>query len=135
MKNQEAISWRRISILVIVIVVLLLGSILSLGIIRNKSQKSSAYACIYRDNELIEQIDLRQVTEPYQLTFSYGEDDYNVVEVKEGSIGMVESTCPDHLCEEMGFIDQAYMPITCLPHHLVIRVTNEKAEQLDAVSY
>ncbi len=130
---------KRVLVLGILLVLILAASIISIIIIKKKSQKSTCYAEVYRDHELIETIDLSQVKEPYQVKIEYGDEDYNVLEVRRGSIGIVDSSCPDHLCEHMGFIDSSLMPITCLPNHLVIRIVNEAEEEddtgLDGIAY
>ena len=82
-------------------------------------------------------IDLSDVDEPYQIKLEYGDNDYNIVEVRQGSIGIVEASCPDHLCQNMGFIDSSVMPITCLPNHLIIKVVTGQSdtENIDSVAY
>lgn len=130
---------KRMVFLCVIILVILAIAIIAMILLKKQSQESTCYAEIYRDQELIQTIDLTNVEEPYQLRIDYGEDDYNVLEVRKGSIGIVESSCPDHLCENMGFIDSSLMPITCLPNHLVIRIVNAAEQEedtgLDGIAY
>ncbi len=57
---------------------------------------------------------------------------YNLIEVKEGRIRVLEADCPDQICVEMGWLDSA-APIVCLPNRLVIQYRDSKGN-LDAVA-
>jgi len=129
---------KRMILLSIVIFAILLASVIGILWIQKDSTNKHIYAEIYRDDECIDTIDLTNVDKPYQITYTYGEDGYNVVEVREGEIGIVEASCPDHLCVNMGFIHNNLMPVTCLPNHLIIRLYNDDRQSnggLDGVAY
>lgn len=100
-----------------------------------KTSENGAYAYIYQNDSVIKTIDLSNVDEPYRITIDTGDGGYNVIEVRQGSIGVVEASCPDGLCMNMGFIENSIMPVTCLPNHLVIKVMDEKPQELDGVVY
>lgn len=100
-----------------------------------KSADEGAYACIYQDDEIIKTIDLSDVDEPYRITIENDDGGFNIIEVRQGSIGIVEASCPDGLCMNMGFIENSLMPITCLPNHLVIKIIDEKPQEFDGVAY
>lgn len=105
---------------------------------QNSTKKSAGRAYIYQNDKLIKTVDLSDVSEPYRITIETEDGGSNVLEVRQGSIGVVEASCPDHLCKNMGFISNSLMPITCLPNHLVIKVTDgacEDATELDGVAY
>ena len=48
---------------------------------------------------------------------------YNLIEIKDGRIRVLEADCPDQICVDMGWLDSA-APIVCLPNRLVIRFTD-----------
>lgn len=126
---------KRAFVLCAVICVILLASIGM--IIYMNSRKTGAVAYIYQDNKLIKTVDLN-VTESYQITIDAPLGGSNVLEIRNGSIGVVSASCPDHLCMNMGFISNSLMPVTCLPNHLVIRVDNEReaaTSDIDGVAY
>lgn len=100
-----------------------------------KASGNGAYAYIYQNDSVIKKIDLSNVDEPYRITIDTGDGGYNVIEVRQGSIGVVDASCPDGLCMNMGFIENSIMPVTCLPNHLVIKVMDEKPQELDGVVY
>lgn len=125
----------RVIILVSVLAVILIASIATVLYMQNASTTGN-YAYIYQNDKLIKTIDLSQVTESYQLTIENENGGKNVIEIRPGSIGVVEASCPDHLCMNMGFISNSLMPVTCLPNHLVIRVDSKKnSTGIDGVTY
>lgn len=126
---------KRAVILAAVIAVITAGSILCI-IYMYKTADTGAYAYIYQNDRVIETIDLTNIHDTYRITVEAPDGGYNVIEVRQGSIGVVEASCPDGLCMNMGFIDNSLMPVTCLPNHLVIRVRNdENTQELDGVVY
>lgn len=121
----------------LVLVFLLLLSSVSI-VYRNKSTKKGTSVCIYRNNELLEKIDVREITEPYTIRIEGEDGAYNVLEIQEGAIGIIDASCPDHLCENMGFVSSAWMPITCLPNHLIVRLETEENSMenaMDGIAY
>lgn len=126
---------KRAVIIAAVIAVITTGSILCI-IYMYKTADTGAYAYIYQNDRVIETIDLTNIHDTYRITVEAPDGGYNVIEVRQGSIGVVEASCPDGLCMNMGFIDNSLMPVTCLPNHLVIRVINdENTQELDGVVY
>ena len=91
------------------------------------SPVSGQTARIIKDGETLYEIDLSAVKEPYTLRIEDEGGHYNVIEVRPGSIGMIEADCPDLLCVKMGFIRSDALPVTCLPHRLVIRIEGGSA--------
>ena len=95
----------------------------------NKEAKDGSYAYIYQNNELIKVVDLTNVKEDYEFRVEALDGGYNVVRVTtDGSIGIVEASCPDHVCMNTGFISNGLIPITCLPNELVIEVKNSNED-------
>ena len=82
-------------------------------------------ARISRDGVVLHEIDLDQVEDVYTITIHGTDGNYNIIEVRPGSIGMIEATCPDHLCIQMGFIYSDALPVTCLPNRVVIQIFGE----------
>lgn len=86
---------------------------------------------------VVERIDLSAVTEPYTKTVYTGNDDYNVIEVREGMIRVVEANCPEQVDVRQGWISSPYESIVCLPHRLVITILPAEPQRrdVDGVSY
>ena len=90
---------------------------------------SSQTAQIISDGEVLYTLDLSHTSDK-TLRIEYG-DGYNIVEITDGKIHVIEADCPDKICVNMGFL-QGGAPIVCLPHKLVIRYA--QGGELDAVA-
>jgi len=71
---------------------------------------------IFKDGELIYEIDLSNVKQPYELAIGG-----NLIEVRDGEIGVIRADCPDKTCVRTGFT-RGVKPIICVPNRLEIRV-------------
>lgn len=56
----------------------------------------------------------------------------NVIVVKDGRVSMKEADCPDKLCVKQGTISKNGQSIICLPHKLVVKITSDKEDTVDA---
>ena len=128
-KNTSKTATKKIAILLsLLIIVIGLGAGFSLYIM-NKDAKDGSYAYIYQNNELIMTVNLTNVKEDYEFRIDSEDGEYNIVRVTtDGSIGIVEASCPDHVCMNTGFIKNGLIPITCLPNELVIEVKNSNED-------
>lgn len=128
-KDKSKASTKKIAIILsLLILVIGLGAGLSLYIM-NKEATDGSYAYIYQNNELIKVVDLTNVKEDYEFRIDSEDGGYNIVKVTtDGSIGIIEASCPDHVCMNTGFIRNSLVPITCLPNELVIEVKNSKED-------
>lgn len=112
---------------------LLIGCVLALLVLiaafflwrQLSSTEEGRIARITQHGDLITEIDLSSVTEPYTLRVDGENGTYNVIEVRPGSIGVIEASCPDHICIQMGFIEDPFLPVTCLPNEVVIQIYPE----------
>ncbi|MCI8527797.1 MAG: NusG domain II-containing protein [Lachnospiraceae bacterium] len=77
---------------------------------------------LYQSGRLIRKIPLNELEEPYTFIVEDENGGSNEIEVRPGSIGILSADCPDHICVSQGFISDSRLPITCLPHRLVIRL-------------
>ncbi len=117
---------KRIILLSVLASVLALLAALAL-FMQLKAPASGQIARITQNGRVLYEIDLSAVKEPYTLRIEDEAGHYNVVEVRPGSIGMKEADCPDLLCVHMGFIRSDALPITCLPHRVVIQIVPSKS--------
>ena len=51
----------------------------------------------------------------------------NVIEVQSGKVHVSEADCPNQDCVDQGWISNAGQQIVCLPHKLVVNITDEDA--------
>lgn len=100
------------------------------------TQAESTYAYIAISDELYKEIPLTGQMSQKQIEIEneYGK---NTIMIENESIAIVESDCPDHLCEEFGFKNTVGDIIVCLPHQLYIEIKGNKSSQsqVDAKVY
>ena len=94
-------------------------------------KKSPAFI---RTKKLIYTIDLNSVKETYRLTIDGEDKSENIVEVRNGSIGIIEASCNDHICIDTGFIDNSSVPVVCLPNKIIIEISDNTDNSIDAVA-
>ena len=84
---------------------------------------------IYVDGEVVRTVDLRQ-SDSFNIETKYG---LNSILIEDGQICVADADCPDKVCVDMGRRSDDAVPITCLPHHLVIRI-KDAGDSVDAVA-
>lgn len=89
-------------------------------------------ATITVDGEIVEAIELGQDQQQFLIETRHG---MNWVEMKDGSVRMLEADCPDQLCVWSGAISKVNETIVCLPHRLIVEIVQYKGEgaEIDAV--
>ena len=115
----------------ILIFAAVIAACLIVWFIRGVKPERNIKARIELDGELIREIDLSEVAEPYEFTVE-AENGKNTVRVEPGRIAVVEADCPDKVCIKTGYIENGVVPIVCLPHRLAITVTG--SGEYDAVA-
>lgn len=92
--------------------------------------RAGATAIIEQDGETISELDLSKDTE---LVLDDGNGGSNTITVKDGKIAVTEANCPDLVCVHTGAISQTGEVIACLPHKLIITISEEHNDALDAI--
>lgn len=129
---------KRACLLACCLAALLVCCALSLHLARRalRDPEVSYTACIYQDGRLLQSIPLGRVSESYRLTVESADGGHNIIEVSPGGIAIAEADCPDRLCVLQGRITDSLLPITCLPHRLVIELKPQSGTDApDAVAY
>ena len=90
-------------------------------------------ARITLDGELVREIDLTGVEEPFSFTVEGPAGLTNTILVEPGRIRVSEADCPDQICVHQGFISDGTTPIVCLPNKLIIQIIGG-GEALDAAA-
>lgn len=55
-------------------------------------------------------------------TIDLGLDCGNIIEVRDGKIGIVSADCPDKTCVKTGFISRPGQVCVCVPSRLIIKI-------------
>lgn len=99
---------------------------------RDTSKQYTAY--IYQHGTLVETIDLSLVTQDRVLVYTTDKGGENQVLVSPGGIAVISANCPDKVCVHQGTIRNSLLPITCLPHGLVIELKETRTD-IDTITY
>lgn len=83
-------------------------------------QESSSKALVYRDNELILEIDLTDKSKKEYKVM--GENGPVYIVSNNGKVKVKEEDSPLHLCSKQGDIESSYESIVCLPNKIVIKM-------------
>lgn len=137
MKNRERITPQKNKSAVVIGLIIGVLFMFSAAVIwyQYQTAEEGMYARIYQNGELIKTLSLTE-KEPYTVTIEGENGAYNTLEIREGAVGIVDASCPDKLCKNMGFQSQPLLPITCLPNHLVIQISGEEASiEIDGIAY
>ena len=119
---------KRKTVLFLIILFLIIG--IGFLIQRYYLGKSGISAIIEQDGETISELDLSKDTE---LVLDDGNGGSNTITVKNGKIAVTDANCPDLVCVHTGSISQTGEVIACLPHKLIITISEEKNSDLDAI--
>lgn len=90
-------------------------------------------ATVTLNGDVIGEIDLAEVSQPYTFTVEGANGLTNTILVEPGRIRVEEADCPDQICVHQGFISDGTVPIVCLPNQLIIEISGG-GEALDAAT-
>lgn len=115
----------------IIIAVFLAVAVIGLVAVKAFAPKGNiTYADIYVEDMLYEAVPLNEDT---VITVDQGDGKINYVEVKDGTICMADSTCPDHLCVTQGAMSPDNYEnrpmlnwIICLPNKVTVELRIEQ---------
>lgn len=105
------------------ILLLLAACVLVLFLQHTAQRTDTTYtAYLYQDGQLVQTIPLSQITDSRRFTIRASDGGYNTIKVSGDGISIAEADCPDQICVLQGTIRDSLLPITCLPHRLVIEL-------------
>ncbi len=114
----------------ILIAALLLVSIFSYTMVK-AGFTAGAYASVSVDNKEIIRIRLDAESRTFNFQSAVGP----VVVARENSrVRILSASCPNKICIKMGWIDNSGGMIVCAPGKLLIRITGEEKNGLDALT-
>lgn len=89
-----------------------------------RSQKQQGVtARVLQDGQLLREIRLDEIREEFRFTVWDADGHYNIVQVEPGRICIREADCPDKLCVKQGWISGGIIPLVCMPHKLIVQLT------------
>ena len=114
---------------ILLVAVLLVLSLIPEGIFYMTGNDA---AVIQVDGKIYKEVPLsgHQGTETIPIKTDHG---YNLVVVKDDTIGIVEADCPDKICISEGFISRPGATVVCLPHKILIEVKSAGGGEPDVI--
>ena len=111
-------------------------SLISLVYVKNFVFNSrEKYISIQVNSEEIKQIifDKKIIGKTIPIKTKYG---YNLIEIGDGKVRVIEADCPDKLDVKQGYISKPGEMIVCLPNRLVIEIKSiEDESDVDYISH
>jgi hypothetical protein len=105
---------------IILFAALLAAAALFWWLLGRRSTDSTTVQIIH-DGQVIREIDLAGVKEPYEFAWEDAAGNRNLIRVEPGRIRVTEANCPDRICVAHGWLSRELPPIVCLPHRLMIQ--------------
>lgn len=119
----------------ILIVAVIIINVISLWLVKNVAfNQDSKYISVQVNGEEIKRItfDKNMVGKQIPIETEYG---YNLIEIGDGKVRVIEADCPDKLDVKQGYISRVGEVIVCLPNRLVIEIKGARAEtNIDGLS-
>ena len=117
----------------ILLLIVILLSIVCL-VIYIQNNRGVKIAKIYKDKELLYNIDLSLVEKSYEIKLG-DEKEYNIIKVEHNGISMIEASCHNNICVNTGIINNSTLPIVCLPNKIIIEIESNQEQKIDAATY
>lgn len=118
----------------IVLVVIL--TLVSLGYIKKQAlSDTNKYVSIQVNGNEIKQIifDKQLVGNTIPIESEFG---YNLIEIGEEEVRVIEASCPDELDVKQGYISKIGETIVCLPNRLVVEIKGmDKDTEIDMMNH
>lgn len=109
--KEKTVKSKKFNINKILILSVLLVSAVAFIFQRANSTKGHVAIVDFSDSDAVYQIELDK-----DGTYTFDDGVYPIfLEVKDGAICFYDSQCPDHLCEDFGFISQINNYAVCMP--------------------
>lgn len=126
MKNNDSQKNRKLkNDIILAVVIVLIATAGLLLFIFNREQGSTVSVTV--DGQ---QIASYPLSEDREVTIKTGNSDehINILVIKDGKASISEADCPDKICVESRAVSFVGETVVCLPHKLVIEITNQNAD-------
>ena len=120
----------------ILIIFIIVISLVSLGFIKNKATGyNDKYISIQVNGKEYKKIifDKSIIGKTIPIETQFG---YNLIEIGDGDVRVIEASCPDKLDVKQGYISMPGEVIVCLPNRLVIEIKGSSdTREIDYISH
>lgn len=94
------------------------------------TRSPGAYAAVISEGEEIARYPL---SEDIRVEIPTEKGGSNTLVIQKGMAYVVDSSCPDHLCEKKGKIRWNGETVVCLPNKLVIKILSDEQPEVDVI--
>ncbi|MGY3778308.1 NusG domain II-containing protein [Isobaculum melis] len=92
---------------------------------------AEVYALITVDNQEYKKITLSNHQGTDTIRYENEDGDYNIIEIKDETIRVIEASCRDQVDVLKGAISKPGETLLCLPHKLAIEIKTEQPEDTE----
>ena len=129
-------NWKKGDYLLASILFILFLSSLIYPVWRFLQPRDQLVAIIRQENEILQTIDLTQVSEPYEFTIYHGvnQQQYNIIEVAPGKIRVEEAYCREQIDVLVSWLTRADDLAVWLPHRLILELKGTHQGEIDIIA-
>ena len=140
MKNNFPIKFKVFDIIILIFAVIsIVATIITTNIVftkDNNEEIDDRVVCIYHKNDLVKEIKIVDINGilDYKLTkeeFNDLRGDMIISIDKDKGVCISEVVCPNHLCENMGWVNKKGIPVVCLPNNVYVIISSSSSIDQD----
>lgn len=140
MKNNFPIKFKVFDIIILIFAVIsIVATIITTNIVFGKDNNKGIddrVVCIYHKNDLVKEIKISDINGilDYKLTkeeFNDLRGDMIISIDKDKGVCISEVVCPNHLCENMGWVNKKGIPVVCLPNNVYVIISSSSSIDQD----
>lgn len=140
MKNNFPIKFKVFDVFILIFAVIsIVATIITTNIVfgkDNNKEIDDRVVCIYHKNDLVKEIKIIDVNGKvdYKLTkeeFNDLRGDMIISIDKDKGVCISEVVCPNHLCENMGWVNKKGIPVVCLPNNVYVIISSSSSIDQD----
>lgn len=140
MKNNFPIKFKVFDIIILIFAVIsIVATIITTNIVFGKDNNKvidDRVVCIYHKNDLVKEIKIGDINGilDYKLTkeeFNDLRGDMIISIDKDKGVCISEVVCPNHLCENMGWVNKKGIPVVCLPNNVYVIISSSSSIDQD----
>lgn len=140
MKNNFPIKFKVFDIIILIFAVIsIVATIITTNIVFGKDNNKGIddrVVYIYHKNDLVKEIKIGDINGilDYKLTkeeFNDLRGDMIISIDKDKGVCISEVVCPNHLCENMGWVNKKGIPVVCLPNNVYVIISSSSSIDQD----
>ena len=121
---------------ILVIILILISAYLAIFVFKSGMANADKYISVQIDGKEVNRYTFEEkyIGKTYDIRTGYG---YNVLEIGDGYVRVIDADCPDKLDVKQGKISKPSEILVCLPHRLVIEIkaVDQGSSEIDNLSY